>query len=87
VAADPDPDDRRTYLCFEGARSCGRWSTRTRRRRGRGRRGEARERGQAGRRAIRTDFILSAEIMVISLNEVADEGLLARTLILVVVRS
>jgi predicted DNA repair protein MutK len=35
--------------------------------------------------AIRTDFILSAEIMVISLNEVADEGLLSRAIILVVV--
>lgn len=37
------------------------------------------------RGAIRTDFILSAEIMVISLNEVTDEPLLARALILVVV--
>ncbi|HYF25501.1 MAG TPA: DUF808 domain-containing protein [Baekduia sp.] len=35
--------------------------------------------------AIRTDFILSAEIMVISLNEVADEPFLTRTLILVLV--
>jgi uncharacterized protein len=35
--------------------------------------------------AIRTDFILSAEIMVISLNEVTDEALLSRALILVVV--
>ena len=35
--------------------------------------------------AIRTDFILSSEIMVISLNEVADEGLLSRAVILVVV--
>jgi predicted DNA repair protein MutK len=35
--------------------------------------------------AIRTDFILSAEIMVISLNEVADEPILSRALILVVV--
>jgi len=35
--------------------------------------------------AIRTDFILSAEIMVISLNEVADEPLLSRALILIVV--
>ena len=35
--------------------------------------------------AIRTDFILSAEIMVISLNEVADEPLLSRAAILVVV--
>lgn len=37
------------------------------------------------RGAIRTDFILSAEIMVISLNEVADEGLVSRAIILVVV--
>jgi hypothetical protein len=35
--------------------------------------------------AIRTDFILSAEIMVIALNEVADEGLVARAAILAVV--
>ncbi|MEO7587439.1 MAG: DUF808 domain-containing protein [Arachnia sp.] len=35
--------------------------------------------------AIRTDFILSAEIMVISLNEVAAEGFLSRAIILVVV--
>jgi len=35
--------------------------------------------------AIRTDFILSAEIMVISLNEVADEGFVSRALILIVV--
>jgi predicted DNA repair protein MutK len=35
--------------------------------------------------AIRTDFILSAEIMVIALNEVAEEPFVARALILVVV--
>ncbi len=35
--------------------------------------------------AIRTDFILSAEIMVIALKEVLDEGLVARAVILVVV--
>ena len=35
--------------------------------------------------AIRTDFILSAEIMVISLNEVASEGFWPRAVILVVV--
>jgi len=35
--------------------------------------------------ATRTDFILSAEIMVIALNEVADEALLPRALILLVV--
>ena len=35
--------------------------------------------------AIRTDFILSAEIMVIALNEVADQSFLPRLVILVVV--
>jgi predicted DNA repair protein MutK len=35
--------------------------------------------------AIRTDFILSAEIMVIALNEVADQAFVSRGLILVVV--
>ncbi len=35
--------------------------------------------------AIRTDFILSAEIMVIALKEVIDEGFLQRAIILVVV--
>ncbi len=35
--------------------------------------------------AIRTDLILSAEIMVISLNEVADEGLVSRAAILIAV--
>mgnify|MGYP000474589844 CR=1 FL=1 len=35
--------------------------------------------------AVRTDFILSAEIMVISLNEVASEAFLPRAIILVVV--
>src|SRR6478736_6425875 len=35
--------------------------------------------------AIRTDFILSAEIMVISLKEVIDEPIVARAVILVVV--
>jgi predicted DNA repair protein MutK len=35
--------------------------------------------------AIRTDFILSAEIMVIALNEVADQGFVSRAAILVVV--
>ncbi|CAN5580523.1 DUF808 domain-containing protein [soil metagenome] len=35
--------------------------------------------------AIRTDFILSAEIMVIALNEVTDESFISRALILIVV--
>lgn len=37
------------------------------------------------RKAVRTDFILSAEIMVIALNEVAGEGLWSRTIILAIV--
>ena len=37
------------------------------------------------RGAIRTDFILSAEIMVIALKEVIDEGFLSRAIILLVV--
>lgn len=35
--------------------------------------------------AVRTDFILSAEIMVISLNEVVDQPFLSRAIILVIV--
>ena len=35
--------------------------------------------------AIRTDFILSAEIIVIALNEVADQGFVSRAVILVLV--
>jgi predicted DNA repair protein MutK len=35
--------------------------------------------------AVRTDFILSAEIMVISLNEVASEGFVNRAIILIIV--
>jgi len=44
---------------------------------------EAEEETVAG--AVRTDFILSAEIMVIALKEVLDEGLLQRAIIMVVV--
>ncbi|NNE96269.1 MAG: DUF808 domain-containing protein [Acidimicrobiales bacterium] len=44
---------------------------------------EAEEKTVAG--AIRTDFILSAEIMVISLKEVIDEGFISRSVIMVVV--
>ena len=76
-----------TYLCFEGVEKIwekfsGHAET------------EAEEAHQAGAvadeneitsGAIRTDFILSAEIMVISLNEVADEPFLSRAAILVVV--
>lgn len=77
-----------TYLCFEGAEKVvGRLvgsagpgghaapSTAV---------GEDAER-QMTSGAIRTDFILSAEIMVIALNEVADQAFLPRLIILVVV--
>ena len=75
------------YLCFEGAEKIYERVT--------GHHGEHTEQPAAikgadqekvmVKSAIRTDFILSAEIMVISLNEVADEGLVSRAVILVVV--
>jgi predicted DNA repair protein MutK len=75
-----------TYLCFEGAEKV--WG------RIRGHdsheapvaatKGEDAERATV-KGAIRTDFILSAEIMVIALNEVADQSFLPRLIILVVV--
>ena len=78
------------YLCYEGAEKIYEKVT------GHGdKHGESGERAAATegpdqenvmvKSAIRTDFILSAEIMVISLNEVADEGLVSRAVILVVV--
>ncbi|WP_243057968.1 DUF808 domain-containing protein [Nocardioides sp. SR21] len=74
-----------SYLCYEGAEKI--WG----RIRGHDDHGvvlagtgeEAEKQMVSG--AIRTDFILSAEIMVIALNEVADESFLNRLLILVVV--
>jgi uncharacterized protein len=74
------------YLCYEGAEKL--WEA-IRARRGHasahdGAHAPEDEEGLA-RGAIRTDFILSAEIMVISLNEVTDEPLLSRAFILVLV--
>jgi uncharacterized protein len=74
-----------TYLCFEGAEKL--WSAL----RGHGEPDapatlegpDAEKTVISG--AIRTDFILSAEIMVIALNEVADEPFVSRALILVAV--
>jgi uncharacterized protein len=77
-----------TYLCYEGAEKV--WE------RLRGHEDHvpvATETGQTGAEdeahmvagAIRTDFILSAEIMVIALNEVAGESFLPRAIILAVV--
>jgi predicted DNA repair protein MutK len=73
-----------TYLCFEGAEKV--WEAV----RGHEKKTPAALKGPdaedtvvAG--AVRTDFILSTEIMVIALNEVANESFLARAAILVVV--
>ena len=77
-----------TYLCYEGAEKV--WE----RLRGHedhspvatedGELGAEHEASMVGG-AIRTDFILSAEIMVIALNEVADEAFVPRAIILAVV--
>jgi predicted DNA repair protein MutK len=76
-----------TYLSFEGAEKI--WE-----KFGPGHHEESTEPAAAGgaeheaamvSSAIRTDLILSAEIMVIALNEVADESFFARAAILVVV--
>ena len=76
-----------TYLCFEGAEKI---HHRLTHHDGDGDRlpavvqgPEAEAKVVAG--AVRTDFILSAEIMVIALKEVLDEGLVQRAVILVVV--
>ena len=74
-----------TYLCFEGAEKI--WSAL----RGHEKHHEpaALEGPDAEKEvvsgAVRTDFILSAEIMVIALKEVADQPFVSRALILVVV--
>ncbi|MCT1456670.1 DUF808 domain-containing protein [Kocuria rhizophila] len=75
-----------TYLCFEGAEAIGEHLFS----KGHAEKKPAAEQGPEAEKkitagAIRTDLILSAEIMVISLNEVANEPLLARTLILIAV--
>jgi hypothetical protein len=73
-----------TYLCFEGAEKL--WGAL----RGHDKKEPAAMKGPEAEEtvvsgAVRTDFILSTEIMVIALNEVADEPFLARAAILVVV--
>ena len=71
-----------TYLCYEGAEKL--WEAL--RPHGEHHGGEeAADEETLVSGAIRTDFILSAEIMVISLNEVADEPFVSRALILVAV--
>ncbi|QLL08809.1 DUF808 domain-containing protein [Mycobacterium vicinigordonae] len=69
-----------TYLCYEGAEKI--WGSL----RGHG---QVADEPQSERKvvsgAIRTDFILSAEIMVIALNEVAESAFVPRLVILVIV--
>jgi len=77
-----------TYLCYEGAEKV--WE---RLRHSRGHDAYAKPVAEQGADAekymvtgaIRTDFILSAEIMVIALNEVADQAFFPRLIILVIV--
>lgn len=74
-----------SYLCYEGAEKIVHWIA--------SRREEhipASEQGQESedslvRSAIRTDLILSAEIMVISINDLRDDPLLTQALTLIVV--
>ena len=75
-----------TYLCYEGAEKVweGSPATTRPRRRPQEQFGPEHE-GPMVAGAIRTDFILSAEIMVIALNEVADEPFVVPAIILLVV--
>jgi predicted DNA repair protein MutK len=77
------------YLCFEGAEKVWEKVAHHGPEAGEGH-GAAAEEGPKDEKsviagAVRTDFILSAEIMVIALDEVAEEPLLSRAVILVVV--
>ncbi len=73
-----------TYLCYEGAEKVwARLAHHDQHEEGAKESGPDEETVVKG--AIRTDFILSAEIMVIALNEVADEPFASRAIILVVV--
>lgn len=74
-----------TYLCFEGAEKI--WEKIAHHEEAHDASSElaADHEATVVRGAIRTDFILSAEIMVIALNEVADEPFFSRLAILVVV--
>jgi predicted DNA repair protein MutK len=75
-----------TYLCYEGAEKL--WETIGPHRGHEEAPVSARapeDEDTMVKQAIRTDFILSAEIMVIALDEVAEEPLLSRSLILIAV--
>ncbi|KXO88650.1 ABC transporter [Tsukamurella pulmonis] len=72
-----------TYLCYEGAEKI--WEKLSGHEEPEADAGQAVDEDTVVSGAIRTDFILSAEIMVIAMNEVASEALWSRALILVVV--
>lgn len=86
-----------TYLCFEGAEKIHHRLAHRKGAAGHGHEGAVEAEGlpaaaqgleqeeQTVSSAIRTDFILSGEIMVIALKEVLDEGFVSRAVILVVV--
>ncbi|OBK30706.1 ABC transporter [Mycobacterium asiaticum] len=69
-----------TYLCYEGAEKI--WSSLRGHDHGTE---QPRSESQMVAGAVRTDLILSAEIMVIALNEVADAAFVPRLVILVIV--
>ena len=71
------------YLCYEGAEKV--WHALGRSSHGEQADQPAKTEDEVVSSAVRTDLILSAEIMVIALNEVATEGFLARLTILVIV--
>ncbi|GAA1939858.1 DUF808 domain-containing protein [Brevibacterium antiquum] len=80
-----------TYLCFEGAEKIFEkfgWvehHEEPKKESKHGKKDDGNAEKKIVRSAITTDFVLSCEIMVIALNEVASEGLLPRAIILVVV--
>jgi len=74
-----------TYLCYEGAEKLWEAVGGGHHAHGAAADDEPADEDALVKSAIRTDFILSAEIMVISLDEVADEPLLSRTIILIAV--
>ena len=72
------------YLCYEGAEKI--WEKVSGHSHGHGADDdEPKDENTIVKGAVRTDFILSAEIMVISLNEVTDEPFVARLFTLIVV--
>jgi uncharacterized protein len=71
------------YLCYEGAEKV--WEKVSGHAHGPGEDDGPKDEETIVRGAVRTDFILSAEIMVISLNEVTDEPFVARLFTLIVV--